>query len=391
MEITPEIRHALDLMNDTSETLFITGKAGTGKSMLLDHYRDTTAKRVVVLAFTGLAAIHVRGQTIHSFFGFPLKVLTPEDITYKRRGEIVRYLDAIIIDEVSMVRADLMDGIDRFLRLHRDEPDRPFGGLQLLFFGDPYQLPPIVSTKAEIQYFGDHYASPHFFSSHLFDTHGMHPCQLTKVFRQSDKAFIDALNGIRTGDHSPDHVELINQRYVPTFQTRTGDGYFILTTTNDAAHAENRRKLNQLPGPDLQFDAVVTGQFSDDRQPAELRLCLRPGAQVMFIRNDANRRWVNGTLGWVRGFTEDAIQVEVATDRGGAGGVHSVSRETWEQIRYRYNPVERRIETEVVGAFTQFPVRLGWAITIHKGQGQTFETGRFHSAGTPMSRSARCG
>jgi ATP-dependent DNA helicase PIF1 len=277
------------------------------------------------------------------------------------------------------VRADLMDAIDRFLRIHRGQQNVPFGGIQLILFGDPYQLPPVVSAKAEREYLDDHYASPHFFSSHVFAAHPLECHELTKVFRQSDAAFVDALNGIRTGDHSIDHIRLINQRHIPTFQTRTGDGFFILTTTNAAAAAENTQKLAQLPGPERQYEAAVTGKFNNDRNddrdndrlPAELFLTLRVGAQVMFNRNDSNRRWVNGTIGWVRDLTDESIEVEIAGDRG--GGRCAVQRETWEQIRYEYDREEQRVEAEIVGTFTQFPLRLGWAITIHKGQGQTFD------------------
>jgi ATP-dependent DNA helicase PIF1 len=409
IEINPGFRRALDIMEGSSRHIFITGKAGTGKSTLLELWRGQTLKRAAVLAPTGVAALNVRGQTIHSFFGFKPDV-TPESVRKLGKGRgaaadraaLYRNLDAIVIDEVSMVRADLMDCVEKFLRLNGPRPKERFGGLQMIFIGDLYQLPPVV-TGQERGLFAPgprslarrgpgqaqvsaalssgpsvaRYESPYFFSARVFAEPGfdMDFVELEKVYRQSDAAFIALLNAIRNRSVDEAQIELLNGRLDPAFDPSDDEFFITLTTTNDLAAARNREKLAALPGRSRRYEGLIEGEFDRRSLPTEEALELKRGAQVMLLTNDRRGRFVNGTIGRVTRITRPADRQadDIVTVELPEGDEVDLSPNTWELYRFRYDAAADRIESEPVGAFTQYPLRLAWAVTIHKSQGKTFD------------------
>ncbi len=372
-ELNEQFLAALRLMEETESSVFITGRAGTGKSTLLQHFRDTTKKEIAVLAPTGVAAINVKGQTIHSFFGFrpgttPDKVreISPRDKTLYRK------LQTIVIDEISMVRADLLDCIDTFLRIHGPKKLLPFGGIQMIFIGDLYQLPPVVRPE-ERDYFSHHYRSPYFFDSRVFSEGlGMELVELEKVYRQRDERFLTLLNAIRNNTATDEEMAEINSRHIPGF--RDEDGLFItLTTTNDLAGAINTERLSALKGKAHRYQGRVEGDFGSKDLPTDLEITVKKGAQVMLLTNDPEGWWVNGSIGRVvsivKGREEpDRIRVELAD-----GDQADILPHTWEMFAFRYQRDAKRVVSEVVGKFTQYPLKLAWAVTIHKSQGLTFE------------------
>ena len=393
IEINPGFRRALDIMEGTDRHVFITGKAGTGKSTLLELWRSQTLKRIAVLAPTGVAALNVRGQTIHSFFGFKPDI-TPDAVRKiskaKARDAIYRNLDAVVIDEVSMVRADLLDCVEKFLRLNGPRPKEWFGGLQMIFIGDLYQLPPVVTGRERGLFAGasapgrgrdpaaglsGRYESPYFFSAKIFGelTFDMEFVELEKVYRQTDDAFIDLLNAIRNRSIDEDQIVHLNSRCRPSFSPPDGEFYITLTSTNDLAAVRNREKLAALPGRTRRYEGTIQGEFVRSSLPTEETLELKPGAQVMLLTNDRKGRWVNGTIGRVAKIVkvpdDDDI---VCVDLPDAGRVE-LSTNTWDLFRFRYEAESDRIESESVGSFTQYPLRLAWAVTIHKSQGKTFD------------------
>ncbi len=405
IEINPGFRRALDVMEGTSRHVFVTGKAGTGKSTLLELWRGQTLKRVAVLAPTGVAALNVRGQTVHSFFGFKPDT-TPESVRKLPKGRgaaadraaLYRNLDAIVIDEVSMVRADLMDCVEKFLRLNGPRPKERFGGLQMIFIGDLYQLPPVVTGQEKGLFAPDppslrrgfgpradpapalsapRYETPYFFSARIFSEPGfdMDFVELEKVYRQNDAAFIALLNGIR--NRSVDDIQLdhLNGRCDPEFVPPDGEFYITLTSTNDLAAARNREKLSALRGRSRRYEGAIDGEFDRRSLPTDEALELKAGAQVMLLTNDRRGRWVNGTIGRVASIrrSEDTDDDDIVTVELPDGGEVDLSPNTWELFRFRYDADADRIESEAVGAFTQYPLRLAWAVTIHKSQGKTFD------------------
>ncbi|HMA53165.1 MAG TPA: AAA family ATPase [Acidobacteriota bacterium] len=408
IEINPGFRHALDIMEGTSHHVFITGKAGTGKSTLLELWRGQTLKRIAVLAPTGVAALNVRGQTIHSFFGFKPDV-TPEAVRKLGKGRgaaadriaLYRNLDAIVIDEVSMVRADLMDCVERFLRLNGPRPKERFGGLQMIFIGDLYQLPPVVAGQERGLFAPDppslrrgfgprpdphdapaalaaaRYESPYFFSARIFaePDFSMDFVELEKVYRQSDAAFIGLLNAIRNRSIDEAQIALLNSRFDPAFNPPDGKFYITLTSTNDLAAVRNREKLASLPGRARRYEGFIDGEFDRRSLPTEESLELKRGAQVMLLINDRKGRYVNGTIGRVSKITksQDADGDDIVTVELPDGGEVDLTPNTWELFRFQYDPEADRIDSESVGAFTQYPLRLAWAVTIHKSQGKTFD------------------
>ncbi len=357
----------LEFIETTQENIFVTGKAGTGKSTLLMSFRESTKRKVAVLAPTGVAALNVQGQTIHSFFRFKPN-MSLEDIE-KKAGRLkgtglYQNLDTIILDEISMVRADLLDSIDAFLRTVL-KTDSPFGGKQMIFIGDLYQLPPVVSP-AERPYFSDVYATPYFFSAHVMS----HPefklrtIELEKIYRQTDDAFIELLNAIRHNSVTELQIDHLNTRLEPQPDDA---GYIHLTSTNRQAEKINIEKLAQLPSRLEQFDAEMEGEFNPKDAPTETQLKLKIGAQVMFLNNDSAGRWVNGTIGEIVDIGE-TIDVMLPI-----GFVVPVMPHKWSMIRYAYDKNQRQMTKEPVGSFTQYPIKLAWAITIHKSQGKTFD------------------
>jgi ATP-dependent DNA helicase PIF1 len=373
LELNEDFKRALRLIEETSECIFITGKAGTGKSTLLKHFSDNTNKNIALLAFTGVAALHIKGETIHSFFDFPLKPISQSDISVSSKKELYRKLDAIVIDEVSMVRSDIMDGIDYFMRLNGKNNQKPFGGVQVILFGDLYQLPPIVSGEEENKFFADNYRSEYFFDAHVYDDIPINVVELQKIYRQKDQQFIDALNAVRINNVQDRHLQIINSRYSP-HSTGNGSGHIILATRNNPVNEINREQLEQLPTPEFIYAGTIEGEADKEKKfPTEIVLRFRKNAQVMFVKNDMQGRWVNGTIGRINSLDENSIQVEIESLSDRKSYIYNIEREKWEFLRHKYNPEKHKITTEVVGAFTQFPLKLAWAITIHKSQGKTFD------------------
>jgi ATP-dependent DNA helicase PIF1 len=366
-----DLAAAFHLMEFTSETFFLTGRAGTGKSTLLNYFRKHTGKKYVVLAPTGLAALNVGGVTIHSFFGFPLRVMLPDDPEIVKWGKghprmrILKNMDTLVIDEVSMLRADLLDAIDQSLRLNLGN-DAPFGGKQVVFIGDVFQLPP-VHTVTESEFAGeDEYENPYFFSARAFIQARPRVVELKKIYRQSDEDFIYLLNRIRMGIATDDDLELVNRR----LQVGDRDQPFAVTLTsvNAIADAVNQRRLLELKSEPFSYKASLDGKFNAKLFPASERLSLKAGAQVMMVKNDVQGRWVNGSIGIVESLANENIQVRFSD-----GNLHAVERVSWENKSYTWDRVERKITFDVLGSFTQFPIKLAWAITIHKSQGLTFD------------------
>lgn len=366
LDINAEFKSAFDLMENTNECLFITGKAGTGKSTLLKYFKANTGKKIIVLAPTGVAAINVGGQTIHSFFRLPPKIIQRDAIKRLKDKSLVENLDMVIIDEVSMVRADLMDGIDYALRLNRGKMRTPFGGVQMVFFGDLFQLPPVVENEAR-QLLEERYSSPYFFSAKAFDDCAMRSVELSTIYRQKDSSFMELLNRVRNKEHTDEDLEVLNKRVQDDIPTSKKDATVILTTTNSLASAINQDRLSELAGKAITYEAVATGKFEESAYPTDTSLKLKIGAQVILIKNDPAKQWVNGTLAKVVALSDDSIVVDIN------GQTCDVPVVKWQKIEYTYNEEEDKIDDEVVGAFAQYPIKLAWAITIHKSQGQTFD------------------
>jgi len=372
IEFNPEFRRALELMEETDRNVFITGRAGTGKSTLLNYFKEHTGKKAVVLAPTGVAAVNVGGQTIHSFFGFKPDV-TPSSIRRRIKDEkknLYRRLTTIVIDEISMVRADLLDCVDRFLHLNGPDPSLPFGGVQMIFIGDLYQLPPVVAGR-EKEIFRDHYATPYFFSANVFDELDMEFVELEKVYRQTDGEFIRLLNAIRNRTVTDNDLELINRRVDPRFEALPREYYIHLTSTNDLADRINGERLAQLRGKTWSAHGLIVGEFGNEYLPTAVELKLKKGAQIMLLNNDAYGRWINGTVGRVTGFDRDEDGQDIILAKLETGEKVEIEPFTWEI--YRFFMRNEELASEVVGSFTQYPVRLAFAVTIHKSQGKTFE------------------
>ena len=372
IEINEQFRHALDIMEGSNRSIFITGRAGTGKSTLLNYFRHTTQKKVAVLAPTGVAALNVKGQTIHSFFRFKPGI-TPDRVKKPRSANsesIYRKLDIIVIDEVSMVRADLLDCVDRFLRLNGPEADKPFGGIQMAFIGDLYQLPPVV-TGGEKEGFQSLYETPYFYGARVFESFDMEFVELEKIYRQHDEEFITLLNSIRNNSVTGEGLELLNERYQPDFEPPPEDFYVYLTTTNRLAEEINGKRLAGLKGRLYTFTGSIEGEFGQEYLATKIDLEVKVGAQIMMLNNDTEGRWVNGSIGKITGITqngkgEDIIVAELADDEE-----VEITPFTWEI--YRFFVEGGGLQSEVIGTFTQYPLMLAWAVTIHKGQGKTFD------------------
>ncbi len=365
---TDEYQAAIDYIRNDDGHLFVTGRAGTGKSTLLRCLADLIPHEKVVLAPTGLAAVNVGGQTIHSFFGFPPRLIRSDDIKRSRNGRVMRKLEFLIIDEVSMVRSDLMWAIDQSLRLNRGRPREPFGGVRLILFGDLHQLPPVVQEAEVAQHLHTEFEGPFFFSvSSLQEDAGTALIELSHVFRQNDESLVRVLNNVRDGDASEDDLELLNERVHPIRKRDEGEPYVILTPTNAAAQRINKSYLDALPVEPVVFEAGITGEFSKGAHPTDTQLVLKPGAKVILLRNDPDRRWVNGTIARITRLSDTQVWIEVN------GREYEVEPVAWEQRRYAYDTSAEKIVETVAGTFKQFPLRLAWALTIHKSQGLTLD------------------
>lgn len=352
---------------ENRQSLFVTGRAGTGKSTLLRCLRSNLPQKTAVLAPTGLAAVNVHGQTIHSFFGFPPQLITADIVKRCRRAAMFRNLDTLIIDEVSMVRADLMQGIDMALRMTRKQPTKPFGGLQIIALGDLHQLPPVIRDQETKRYFYDAMGGIYFFNAPVFQDAPLGLVELSKVYRQQDASYIEALNGVRNGNPSSDHLDIFNDRVAAFRSLPNCDDYIVLTPINQAADNTNRAFLERLKGRAEQFDAVVTGKFEASAHPTDAMLVLKEGSKVVLLRNDPDKRWVNGTQARISRIDGRTVWIEVA------GEEHELEPVTWENIRYEYDADTDKMVETVAGSFRQFPVRLAWALTIHKSQGMTLD------------------
>jgi PIF1-like helicase/Helix-turn-helix domain/HRDC domain len=381
---------AIQLVNQSSRNIFLTGKAGTGKTTFLKYIRNSSGKQMAIVAPTGVAAINAGGVTIHSFFQLPISPFIPGSKGYGPNDEVadqhsllsrlrltgekrkvIQELELLVIDEISMVRCDTLDAIDTVLRHIRRRRFERYGGVQVLFIGDMYQLPPVVPDQ-EWQILSEFYNSPFFFDSKVVQEEPPLYIEFSKIYRQSEERFIHLLNRVRNNELDEEALKLLESRFIPQFRRRKDDGYVILTTHNRKADLINAEELNKISDPPKVYDAEIKGEFSEKAYPAEERLILKPGSQVMFIKNDTadrGKRYFNGKIGTIQRLEADKVFVQCKDEPGEI----EVTKETWENIRYSLDKNTRKLDEEVLGSYTQFPLRLAWAITIHKSQGLTFE------------------
>jgi len=362
-------------LDSTTDNYFVTGRAGTGKSSLLRYFAENTSKKCVIVAPTGIAAINAGGDTIHSFFSLDQHAQDPNNADQlsmsENRQQMLASFQTLIIDEVSMVRSDIMDMIDAKLRKARGN-QRPFGGCQIIAFGDLYQLPPFCGDNEIRKYIYDKHYSEFFFAAPVFKQNPLKIIELQEVHRQKDEAFRELLNRVRVGENTTDILYQLNARCVEPPQ---GGQYVTLVPSNEAAHIINRQRLSQLPGKEFVFRGEIAGQFSQKEAPTDINLTLKVGASVMMLKNDPSGRWHNGSMGIIEGIEEpDIIRVRINdTFDNTKGFLYEISKDTWQKFQYKYDSKKHSIEQEPIGSFTQFPLRLAYAITIHKSQGQTFE------------------
>ncbi len=365
---TSQYQAALDYLGESEGHLFVTGRAGTGKSTLLRCLREMVTEDMVIVAPTGLAAVNVGGQTIHSFFGLPPRLIRSDDIRRSRNGALMRKLELLVIDEVSMVRSDLMWAIDQSLRINRGRPREPFGGVRLVMFGDLHQLPPVVQEAEVASHLDSEHGGPFFFTvGALREGAGTARLELDQVFRQKDEGLLNVLNKVREGEADQEDLEILNERVRPIRTLREGDPYVILTPTNAAAQRINMSYLEALGGEVTAYEAGVTGDFNAGAHPTDQRLLLKPGAKVIMLRNDSDRRWVNGSVARVSRLSDKQVWIEIG------GKEYEIEPVAWEQRRYAYDQAQQKIVETIAGTFKQFPVRLAWALTIHRSQGLTLD------------------
>ncbi len=386
-----EFMQALAIAEATDQNLYLTGKAGSGKTHFLKYLKKVCKKEMVILAPTGVAAINAGGQTIHSFFGLAPSIYVPNDKRFSdfikaediekasvldnynfssEKAQMICHLDMIIIDEVSMVRADLMDAIDMLLRMYRRN-NLPFGGVQMLFIGDAFQIPPVVEKKDSALLY-QFYQSEHFFNSRVLRANPPLYLELKKIYRQKDRAFIELLNRVRVNDMRKEDYQLLNSRYEPGFRPKEKDRYIMLASTNKKVLAYNNNRLFELPGEERVYNASIEGDFNFRDFPAEYELHLKEGAQVMFVKNNWEKEYYNGQIGRIAAMDSEQIIVEVE-DKDGDTRIINVAREIWEKVEYVWDDEEGCVKETTVGSFVQFPLKLAWAITVHKSQGLTFE------------------
>ena len=399
------MQDAIRIIQNTHQTLFLTGKAGTGKSTFLRYIAQTTKKKYIVLAPTGIAAINAGGSTLHSFFKLPFHPLLPNDTRYTQRklkdtlkynGEkrkILREVELIIIDEISMVRADIIDFIDKVLRVYSRNIYQPFGGKQLLLVGDMYQLEPVLKED-ERQLLKPYYPSTFFFDALVFKEMKLVSIELQKVYRQTDPTFINILDSIRTTSVSIDQLSTLNKQVGKAIANDKNKLAITLSGKRDTVDHINEQELSRLPGKPITLYGHIEGDFPESNLPTPIELYLRVGAQVLFIKNDKEKRWVNGTLGTIVSFSkEEPTIIVVRTEKGEEV---NVEQEIWSNVIYSYNEKEQKIEEQEIGVYQQYPLKLAWAITIHKSQGLTFNnvnidlTGGVFAGGQTYVALSRC-
>ncbi|MDA9872619.1 AAA family ATPase [Saprospiraceae bacterium] len=383
-----EFNYASDFVQHTDKLVYLTGKAGTGKTTFLKYLNKTTTKNTVILAPTGAAAVNAGGQTIHSFFQIRPSIYVPNDKRlrvsadkddddrstiyehfrfYKERLEIIRNLELLILDEVSMIRCDLLDVIDRILRVFRRKFDKPFGGVQVVLIGDTFQLSPIAKPN-EWSILSQHYSSPYFFSAHIIRDNKPVYIELKKIYRQNEMDFINLLNKIRVNKLDDSDLKLLNQKYNPQFVPSKNENYITLATHNATVDSTNITRLTQLEGEEMFFEATVTGNFPDRAMPTARTLQLKEGAQIMFVKNDKSKRYYNGKIAKLLSIVDENLVIELSE-----GNEISIDKQTWQNIKYSWNEKSKSIDEEIIGTFSQYPIKLAWAITVHKSQGLTFE------------------
>lgn len=378
IEINEQFQKAIDILENSKRNLLIFGKAGTGKSTFLNHFRTHSPKQIAVLAPTGVAAINVNGMTIHSFCGFSIDI-TLEKVTKlpikHRARKILKTLDTIVIDEISMVRADILDCINKFLILNGPYSKLPFGGIQMVFIGDLYQIPPIVKSDVA-NYFKNYYSSPYFFSAKIFEQtgHDFEFIEFEKIYRQKDQRFVELLNSIRNNSATEQQLQTLNQRFIANFTSPDNEFWIHITGTNNAVKNLNDTMLAKIATDEVTFNATINGAIKKDSFPTDGELRLKVGSQIMLVNNDSKHRWVNGTIAQVIGFkldkesNEAIIKIKLAS-----GETVEVCQHTWDVFKYEVNNETNRLTTNKIGSFTQYPMKLAWAITVHKSQGKTFD------------------